>query len=268
MYKVKDFISWAVDHSANGSEPWHYLYGSTRVLTTRATLNQYFNNHYSNKMTRQQFDEITADWLPTDYATDCQGLLDAYLTYACNDKTDVTAAYNYTYWCSDKGKIADIDRPYVIGEAVFEESINAKTGQPYKNHVGWVCGFDTDGTPLVVEARGITYGVVITSLTDRNWSYRGLMTAEFEYEDESPKAPLTLDLTTPRHSGDAYKAMQDALNLLGYTDDNGDPLKPDGVWGPKSRQAWDKAATLNNPATKHTVAVLIDGEIKMQEVLV
>lgn len=42
-------------------------------------------------------------------------------------------------------------------------------------HVGWICGFDSDGTPLVVEARGLRYGVVVTRLDTRPWTHRGIM---------------------------------------------------------------------------------------------
>ena len=57
-----------------------------------------------------------------------------------------------------------------------------------KTHIGWVCGFDKNGNPLVVESRGLKYGVVITKLFGRGWDYRGLMTKLFSYA-ESPVQP-------------------------------------------------------------------------------
>ena len=38
-------------------------------------------------------------------------------------------------------------------------------------HIGWICG-SVNGEPLVVEARGLSYGVVITKLSQRGWTHR------------------------------------------------------------------------------------------------
>ena len=165
MLHVWDFIIWALLHVAASSvpvdatfvrgaiqiasDPWHYLFGSVRVSTDPNTLERYFVNHYYKQMTRERYNQLTKGWKSTDFATDCQGLLDAYLTYVIGEKTDINANMNYINWCTDKGKISEINRPFVIGEAVFEEKRNEK-GQLYKNHIGWVCGFASDGVPLVV----------------------------------------------------------------------------------------------------------------------
>ena len=119
MYNVHDFIRWALTHAKGGAEPWNYLFGSVRVRTDQATLNRYFENHYKNSMTRECYDALTADWPRDGYATDCQGLCDAWLTYECGEQTDINADMNYRLWCTEKGKIDDINRCWVIGEAVF-----------------------------------------------------------------------------------------------------------------------------------------------------
>lgn len=62
-------------------------------------------------------------------------------------------------------------------------------------HVGWVCGFDSDGEPLVIEERGLSYGCVVTRLSGRGWTHQGLMTVRFAYE-------------TPAPSTDAYYAVR------------------------------------------------------------
>ena len=174
--KVIDFIKWALTHAksvpigaamslpadACCAEPWHYLFGSVRVQTTPATLARYRQAYVNRGWAGADFDAAVAGWRSTDYATDCQGLLDSYLTYVCNDKTDINADTNYRLWCNAKGPIDDITRDYVIGEAVFVSNKNGKM-----KHVGWICGFDSDGTPLVVEARGLRYGVVVTRLDTR-----------------------------------------------------------------------------------------------------
>lgn len=255
-YYIENFIKWALTHVKRstipldaqlplpiaqcGTDPWNYLFGSVRVMTTQATIDYYFNNHYKNKMTRADYDAITNSWSRTGYATDCQGMLDAYLTYVCNEKIDINAHMNYTLWCTDKGTIASINRPYVIGEAVFMCSTKSKK----MTHVGWICGFRANGEPLVVEARGLAYGVVVTELSKRNWTHRGLMTAKFDYtkhqEEPKPMSTIKFEKTNPIKTGEPYLAMQKALNAAGYTDATGKVLEEDGKWGTKSQQAFEK----------------------------
>ena len=170
---------------------------------------------------------------PDGYATDCQGLLDAYLTYELGEKTDVNADYNYRKWCTGKGKTSEIERPYELGEAVFMANSRGKM-----SHVGWICGLDSDGEPLIVEARGLSYGVVITRHEARPWTHRGLMTKKFEYkEDESMDKPIILEKTSPLMQGEYITALQIALNALGYTDSDGNALYEDGKCGTKTMQA-------------------------------
>lgn len=231
MYNVHDFIAWALTHAKRAAEPWQYLFGSVRVQTTQDTLDRYFEQHYKKQMSRARYDQLTADWDRNGYATDCQGLCDAYLTYECNDPTDINADMNYNGWCTDKGLISAIEREWVVGEAVF------RTDGQRMTHVGWICGFDADGCPLVVEARNIFYGVVVTRLYDRDFTHRGLMTKKFEYE---VKPMVKFEVVTPLHTGWAYTKMQDALKAAGYTDADGNELEVDGKWGKRSQQAFDK----------------------------
>ncbi len=241
MYNVHYFIFWALTHTNEGSEPWHYLFGSVRVRTDKATLDRYFENHYKAQMTRERYDALTADWKPTDYATDCQGLLDAWLTHVIGVATDINADMNYRLWCTDKGRIGEITRQWMIGEAVFRMNDAGRM-----THVGWICGFREDGEPLVVEARGIAYGVVVTRLSKRDFTHRGLMTAKFDYsaadnkpQEEIPMEKIKFESVSPMHKGDAFRLMQQALNAAGYTDADGAQLDEDGKWGRKSQQAFD-----------------------------
>lgn len=286
---IIDFIRWALTHAKResvpsgallpviigdvGKEPWHYLYGSIRVQTTAYWLSYYYEHHYWKKMTHAKYVEITSKWESDDYATDCQGLLDAYLTYVMGIKTDISADINYRTWCTDKGLIAEIDRPFVIGEAVFEESAKSD-GTRYKNHVGWVCGFAADGVPLVIEARGIAYGVVVTRMDEREWTHRGLMTNKFEYPEEENMGKLVFEVRRPMLQGDGYEKMQAALNAAGFTDANGNKLDEDGKWGAKSQQAFDSLiaaytpeVVIPEPDEKHSVKLLIDDEIAFEEMV-
>ena len=252
MTNVLNFIRWALTHVnpntvpssavlANGTatnvgtEPWHYLYGTVKSKTTAARIEERWRNHYSKTWTREAYDHATAAMSPDDYATDCQGLLDAYLTYVQGEKTDVNADYNYRKWCSEKGKTSEIERPYKLGEAVFMANSRGKM-----SHVGWICGLDLDGELLVVEARGLSYGVVVTRLEDRPWTHRGLMTKKFEYNKEEKPMATKFEVVSPMLRGDGITAMQRALNANGYTDDNGNALVEDGKWGSKSQAAFRK----------------------------
>ena len=252
MTNILDFIRWALTHVnpntvpsgavlANGTatnvgaEPWHYLYGTVKSKTTAARIEERWRNHYSKTWTREAYDRATAAMSPDDYATDCQGLLDAYLTYVQGEKTDVNANYNYRKWCTGKGKTSEVERPYELGEAVFMANSRGKM-----SHVGWVCGLDLDGELLVVEARGLSYGVVVTRLEDRAWTHRGLMTKKFEYSKEEKPMATKFEVVSPMLRGDRIAVMQKALNANGYTDDNGNALVEDGKWGSKSQAAFRK----------------------------
>ena len=252
MTNILDFIRWALTHvnpntvprgavlangtaSNIGTEPWHYLYGTVKSKTTAERIEERWRNHYSKTWTREAYDRATACMSPGDFATDCQGLLDAYLTYELCEKTDANADYNYRKWCTGKGKISEIERPYKLGEAVFMANSKGKM-----SHVGWVCGLDADGELLVVEARGLSYGVVVTRLEDRPWTHRGLMTKKFEYNKEEKPMATKFEVTKPMLKGDGVEAMQKALNANGYTDDNGNALEEDGKWGSKSQAAFRK----------------------------
>ena len=252
MTNILDFIRWALTHvnpntvpsgavlangtaSNIGTEPWHYLYGTVKSKTTAERIEERWRNHYSKTWTREAYDRATACMSPGDFATDCQGLLDAYLTYAQGEKTDANANYNYRKWCTDKGKISEIERPYKLGEAVFMANSKGKM-----SHVGWVCGLDSDGELLVVEARGLSYGVVITRLEDRPWTHRGLMTKKFEYDKGEKPMATKFEVVSPMLRGDGIAAMQRALNANGYTDNNGNALEEDGKWGSKSQAAFRK----------------------------
>lgn len=185
MKHVTDFIKFALSHAKPEYEKyldypvgddgvWNYLWGTSGGVCSQSLLDARYKSHYkANGWTRAEYDAVTKNFVGT-HVTDCQGLLDAYL------KTDTNANGNYLNYCTDKGLIASIDRPYVIGEAVFNGTATKKT------HVGWVCGF-IGSDPLVIEARGIKYGVCITRMSKRPWKYRGLMTKKFSYEDIKPQ---------------------------------------------------------------------------------
>lgn len=188
MENVLNFIKFALSHAHKDSVPkganlpyavgidgiWEYLYGWRGQLVTQKGLDRAFEDTYSKEMSRAEFDKSTEGWVENKvHACDCQGLNDAYL------HIDKSANQNYNEFCTDKGLISSINRPFVIGEAVFNGTDIKKT------HVGWVCGFIGKDV-LVVESRGFKFGVVITQMSKRAWKYRGLMTKKFIYTEDYP----------------------------------------------------------------------------------
>ena len=241
MYNILNFIKWGLTHivadsvpksaelpiPANmcGTEPWHYLYGTVRAHPTKWLLDERYTNYYANQgWSRADYDAITQSWDPNSWTTDCQGLLDAYMTYVLEEKMDYNCEMNYKYLCTDKGPIGSITRDYVIGEALFMQNKSGKM-----SHIGWICGKLTGGDWLVLEARGIKYGVVITKLSDRAWTHRGLMTAKFDY---SAVVPYKFYLTRPYLEGPECTSLQQTLNICGYRRPDGEMLTVDGVYGP------------------------------------
>lgn len=274
MYDVTKFIKWALTHVKKqsvpdgaelplpaaecGAEPWHYLFGTVKVTTTKDRIEERWENYYSSHgWTRLSYDEATKDFHAEDHATDCQGLLDAWLTEQ-GENTDINSNMNYNNWCSKKGLISEIDRPYALGEAVFRAGSSGKMV-----HVGFICG-TLNGAPLVVEARGLKYGTLVSVLSERNFTHRGLMTEKFNYDiknDESEvKGMLKFEVKSPMLRGKAIKAMQTALNAAGYTDDDDKPIDEDGKWGNRSMEAFEKLIAAHTDTKPHTVSLLVDGK--------
>lgn len=197
MDNVLNFIKWALRRAKKSSVPKgaqlpiplsevgsvteaEYMWGTSGATITQRLLDARFKSYYSkNGWTRAEFDAATKGWVEAKkQVTDCQGLLDWYM------KKDTNANGNYVNFCTDKGLMTSIKREYVIGEAVFNGTDSKKT------HVGWICGFMSNGDPLVVEAQGLKYGVVVRLLKKRSFKYRGLMTKKFEYTEIKPDEPV------------------------------------------------------------------------------
>lgn len=224
MQNVKEFIKWALSHADPNTVPknaiidypvgnngvWEYLWGTSGQVVTQKLLDARWKSYYSkNGWTREEYDAITYNWVKDCiHVSDCQGLLDAYL------KNDTNANGNYVNYCTSKGKIGEISRQYVLGEAVFNGTATKKT------HVGWVCGFMSNGDVLVVENRGLAYGVVITRMSKRAWKYRGLMTKKFSYDDEpiQPDPPVFVFHRNLKYgcSGDDVIELKKLLIHAGY----------------------------------------------------
>lgn len=263
--EAREFVTWAVGHAKKtnmakdgylcgiaGVDPWVYLYGTNGNKVTQALLDLKFHTYYSKHgWTRERYDAITAKW-PEEgkISTDCEGLYDAWA------HIDVNADCNYRHFCEQKGLISEIDRPYVIGEAVFNGTALKKT------HVGWICGFTKNGTPLVVEARGLAYGVVITSMAKREWKYRGLMTKTFSYAaSEIQPGVITYTFTrTLKYGvkGDDVCEMKKLLIARGYDEGITPTNKTFGAATRRMVRAFqmDAGLTVDGKAGRKTIRAL------------
>lgn len=266
--EVRDFVAWAVGHAKetklaeggylcgiSGIDPWKYLMGTYGQIARQKLLDAKFDSYYSKHgWSREEYDRTTEGWVAEGaICTDCEGLLDCWM------HGDVNADYNYRKYCKQKGLIAEVNRPWIIGEAVFNGTASKKT------HVGWVCGFDANGVPLVVEARGIRYGVVITSMATREWKYRGLMTEIFSYAEselQPGSAPFVFTRTLKAGvKGDDVIELKRLLIAHGYTDGISVDTKNSKYYGAKTRKTVkafqaDAGLTIDGKAGKKTIRAL------------
>ena len=274
--KAVEFIRWALKHAKResipkgadiplpaeecGIEPWHYLFGTVKAHTTPAKIEERWMNFYSRKgWPREKYDKATKDMLPTDYATDCAGLLDAFLS----EKAGKTDKNSHAYYeeCTDRGRIGSIGRAYIPGEPVF---MAGRSGRMH--HIGFVCGF-LDGEPLIVEARGLSYGVVVTKFSEREWTHHGLLTGYFTYDEsgtepDGKKETTVFEYCRPMMRGENVKALQSMLNEAGYTDEEGSVLEEDGRFGKRSFAALKKFITAHTALAENIPADTVPaGEI-------
>lgn len=184
-------------------------------------------------------------------AYDCSGLIVNFLLENGVIKSDRTAQMLYDL-CDIK-----LTQPEQAGDFCCRYDPERKR----ITHIGVYIG---DG--LVIEAKGRDAGVVQTGISVYPWNRFGRLTALAPYLTDYPDSPMPLDVTKPVHEGDGYAKMQEALNSLGYTDNNGDYLAVDGKWGKKSRQAWENAVKANPVEyERHTVTVEIDGTVVYED---
>ena len=142
---------------------------------------------------------------------DCQGLADGYVTEMTGVKTDVKARHNYSSWCGVRGSGDIPAERRVPGAAVFMDD-------DYIHHVGYLVEPVDPGKPegdwVVVEARGLMYGVVRTKLSQRDWNKWGWMTKYFDYESVEKPEPV---LRRGVMNSEAVRELQLDLIALGYS---------------------------------------------------
>ena len=190
---------------------------------------------------------------------DCNGLAEGIYQIHTGVSINAYARTNYATWCGVKGSGIIPANRRVPGAAVFWGSSAGAI-----HHVAYLYKPVVEGHPegdwYLIEARGVMYGVVRTTLMSRRPNYWGIMDRYFDYgATEGSVEPLHLGARTLRNGdeGDDVKELQAALIELGFNlgrwgadGDFGDctemavkafqmaeSLAVDGVVGPKTVEA-------------------------------
>ena len=228
---------------------------------------------------------------------DCNGLAEGIYKDHTGVDINTKARYNYAQWCGVKGSGVIPAKYRVPGAAVFwssEPSSNPAASNIH--HVAYLYKPVVEGKPegdwYLIEARGVMYGVVKTTLLSRKPNFWGLMTKYFDYEaTKAIETPTVIETTfVDRQLGDRLlkngcegedvKEMQEGLIRLGYDcgkwgadGDFGDAtemavrrfqihsgLAVDGIFGPKSLAALQAAlVALETPVETEPHYVVIEG---------
>ena len=189
---------------------------------------------------------------------DCQGLADCYVTEnAGMGWINVRARNNYADWCGIKGDGKIPDARKTEGAAVF------RRGAKYIEHVGYlvrpVDENNRAGDWIVVEAKGVYYGVVETKLNSGKWNCWGWMTKYFDYAEQPETAKEYGGRNLRRGmSGSDVRALQSDLITLGYSCGK---YGADGEFGRATESALkafqkDNGLTVDGIAGKNTYAML------------
>lgn len=260
-----------------------YIMGSKGQDPKKWSTSSWFFTQYKDrkKYTAKQ-EKAALNWRKTAQRVwDCNGLAEGiYEDFSgvnINTDTDGKARFNYARWCDVKGSGMIPVQYRVPGAAIFWGSKSSSI-----THVAYlekpVKANNPAGDWYIIEARGVTYGVVRTKLNTRKPNFWGLMTKYFDYET---KVDTTIIPTTPVKpdelgkrilkkgmKGDDVEQMQDYLMALGYDmksyGSDGDfgsttlsavkkfqkqeKLKVDGHFGPLSLKAM-QASLKKYPAT-------------------
>lgn len=199
--------------NAKKCKGWGYVLGAKGEIASEKVADELYK-FYGNK-TRDYYVKACLKW-KGKHIVDCSGLV-----YVAGDGTiPKKTANGYIQACKEQGKIDTI--PEIVGLVVW------KSG-----HIGIYIGGG-----LVIESRGVSYGVVITKLKDRPWSKWGKL-PYIEYKAVTEEKPAKNENTaskyafvlkrilyyntkrygkpTPNMTGADVKAVQARLMALGFS---------------------------------------------------
>ena len=219
---------------------WGYIWGTAGIKWTQAA---------QNAATRETTVKYGQRWVGS-YVADCSGLfswafkqLGGYMYHGSNTM--------YREYCTNKGKLSG--QTLKPGTAVFTGT------EDNHGHVGLYIG-----NGKVIEAKGTQYGVVMSNLSEKKWTYWGELKGVNYSGEPTPPGKPTL---RKGDSGEYVTLMQTELIQHGYScgdsgadgkfgsntekalkrfqqdnvDQDGKPLTVDGVCGEKTWWALDQA---------------------------
>jgi GH25 family lysozyme M1 (1,4-beta-N-acetylmuramidase) len=154
---------------------------------------------------------------------DCNGMAEGIYEIHTGININTRARHNYAEWCDPKGQGQIPVEMRVPGAAIF-------FGTPSSDihHVAYLVEPVKPGHPegdwVVIEAKGVKFGVVESRLSDRKPDYWGLMTKYYDYNDAEGDIPIPAPVEI--HLGDRQlmngcegndvKELQSYLIRLGY----------------------------------------------------
>lgn len=148
---------------------------------------------------------------------DCNGMAEGLYKDFSGVDINTKARYNYANWCGTKGTGMIPAEYRVPGAAVFWGA-KASTISHVAYLVEPVDPSKPTGDWYLIEARGVTYGVVKTKLLSRKPQYWGLMTKYFSYGETPEPQDYKLGdrLLRKGDSGSDVKELQGYLIQLGF----------------------------------------------------
>ena len=214
MSRRTDFITWLKYHVGD-----MYVWGADgEMITGMDSPEQWIHKKETSvENANRAIDFMKAAAKNPLYAFDCSGLIVAFLLERGYIESDMSSRGLYS--ACEKIDRSDLEP----GDLVFRHN-----GQRI-HHVGVYVG---DG--MVIESKGRDDGVVMRLIDASGNSYwnrygRLAVITDEEMPDVSADEPTVITLTDPYMRGEKVKALQSALNALGY--DCGDA---DGIAGKKT----------------------------------
>ena len=171
-----------------------YIMGATGQNPRNWAIDSWWYNQYIENKKQHA---AALKWRETaERVWDCNGLAEGYYKDQTGININTRARYSYRDWCSIKGEGVIPAKYRVPGAALY-------TGDRAKDipHVGFLVEPVDKNKPsgdwVVIEARGVSYGVVRSKLSDKRWTFWGLMDKYFDYgseiEGQQPEAEANTD---------------------------------------------------------------------------
>lgn len=202
-------------------------------------LSSWYFNQYADRDNYSAKQEAKALYWKENaqFVWDCNGLSEGIYEKWSGVNINTKARYAYADWCGVKGKgMIPVERR-VSGASVYwgEKASNI-------HHVAYLDKPVVDGKPdgdwYIIEARGVLYGCVRTTLYDRKPNFWGWMDKYFDYDDADyvPAVPELGEIVLKYGMTDRADVKQMQLNLIKLRYDLGE-RGADGDFGSKTKDA-------------------------------